>query len=149
MRPASRRAEQTRPLADALGPILAPIVRSREDPLQRVRLAWSEICGSVLSQHAAPLAIEDGLLVVGAHGDQWREAMFQQRLTLQARIRRCAPEVRGVRLRTLPVRAPTVAAAPEPAPPSDPRTQEIAHGGLRSALDGLLAAQRRRTPETR
>lgn len=142
-----RRDPIARRLADCLDAVTLPLAQGRRAPLERVRLAWSHILGPTLARHAEPLGFEKGFLVIGARGDDWREALFVQRAPIRRRLRQVLSSSRGFKLRTLPRANP----APRPVPPPpvvpDARTESIEDAGLRHAMAALLDARSRRTLE--
>lgn len=146
-----RRASSSTPfgqrLAECLDAVTLPLAAGRQAPLERIRLAWAHILGPTLSRHAEPLGFEDGLLIIGARGDDWREALFVQRASIRRRLRRVLAGSRGFKLRTLPRARPAPRPAPPPPIPVDARTADIADDGLRDAMAALLAARTRRAAE--
>jgi hypothetical protein len=121
----------------------------KQTPLVRLKLAWAGICGPLLARHCEPLHLENGRLVIGVGGADWREVLFQQRRPLQQRVRQVVAGIVDIRLVNRPgAGVPLPEAPPRSAPaPADPRTAEVSDAGLRSALDGLLAARQRRATE--
>ena len=114
---------------------------------QRIAVAWPVLVGSALAHLTGPGALDPvtGLLEVQVEAP-WREALFQERGRLLARMRAVEPRVAGVRLVTVPTGtlSALVPKAPprreSPPPPPDPRTSDIADVDLRRALDALTAS---------
>lgn len=128
-------------LTSCLDAILVPLARQRETPLERVRLAWTHILGAPLARHAEPLGFERGLLIIGARGPDWREALYVQRASIRRRLRGVLSDSRGFKLRTI-ARAPAARRVPPPPPrPQHPATLEIADAPLATALSDLLHAR--------
>lgn len=128
-----------RSLDTALPEILGPLAEANTRKFDRARLAWTEVCGPILARNTRPLEIKERLLVVGAFGPHWREALFSARKEIYAKLRRYVPSIRGIRIVSLP----PISEPPRPAPiprSVDPRpeTADIEHTGLRSAMDRLL-----------
>ncbi|MGK0358335.1 MAG: hypothetical protein ACI9U2_000619 [Bradymonadia bacterium] len=129
-------------LAECLGTVLLPLAQTRRSPIERVRLAWTNILGATLARHAEPLGFTPhGYLIIGARGADWREALYAQRAPIRRRLRAVLETSRGFQLRTIE-RAPKAERLPAPPPvPLDPRTADIDDSGLRQALSSLLAAR--------
>jgi len=143
-----RRRQAATALDEALSLLTLP-PGPKQTPLVRLKLAWAGICGPLLARHCEPVSLESGRLVIGVGGPDWREVLFQQRRILQQRVRQVAAGIIDIRLVNRPgagVAPPEAPALPPPVAP-DPRTIDVIDAGLRSALDGLLAARQRRTGE--
>jgi hypothetical protein len=116
-------------------------------PLEAIRMAWPTVVGADLARIAAPGRVDPvtGLLEVQVEAP-WREALYRMRHLLIDRVRSVGPEIRGVRLVTVPVgtlrppapATPAARAAPEMAP--DARSAGVEDESLRAALDGLCRA---------
>lgn len=128
-------------LPDQLARLVEPLARGTADPLRRIRLAWGRICGMPLARHIEPLRLEGATLHVGARGAVWRDAVFHQRSTLLANVRRHAPKTERIWLHTLEGQPPTSRPAPTPTRLTA-RTEGISDHGLRMAMEGLLATRR-------
>ena len=128
-----------RSLDTALTEVLGPLAESRRRHLERARLAWAEVCGPTLARHTQPLEIRDRLLVVGAHGADWREALFTARKAIHQKLRGYLPNLRGIRVVSLPPHSePPAPASPPRRVAPHPGTADIEHPGLRAAMDRLL-----------
>ena len=134
-------------LAECLSAVLVPLAKTRRAPLERVRLAWTNILGAGLARHAEPLGFTHGYLIIGARGVDWREALYAQREPIRRRLRAVLADSRGFKLRTIE-RAPR-AERPPPTPsvPMNPLTEGIGDPALRQALSNLLAARDKRAAE--
>lgn len=131
-------------LAECLGSVLLPLAQTRRQPIERVRLAWTNILGATLARHAEPLGFSQGYLLIGARGADWREALYAQRAPIRRRLRAVLADSRGFKLRTI-ARAPTAERAPPAAPvPLNPLTAGIDDAELRQALSALIAARDKR-----
>ena len=128
-----------RSLDTALNEVLGPLAQSRRRHLERAQLAWAEVCGPTLARHTQPLEIRDRLLVVGAHGADWREALFTARKAIHRKLSGYLPSVRGIRVVSLPPHSEPPPPVPAPRAVSPhPDTADIADPGLRAAMDRLL-----------
>ena len=137
-----------RGLDTALPEILGPLAENHRRQFDRARLAWAKVCGPALARHTRPQEIRDRLLVVGACGPHWREALFSARKELHQKMRRYLPSLRGIRVVSLPPLSEPKASVPPPpvvAPRAD--TEDIESPGLRAAMDRLLDSWERRQRE--
>ncbi len=134
------------PLTQTTAPMLASFATLRRSPLDRLKLAKDVIFGPLLARHAAFIAIEDDMAVVAVPSD-WRDAVFQSRITLSRRVRTYCPKLRGIRLVNAPLIAPKSPSLPDSPPPPSPRTASIADPQLRAAFDALLAARAQKASE--
>lgn len=143
----TRRTSTPDRLAECLGTVLLPLAKARRAPLERVRLAWTNILGATLARHAEPLGFSHGYLIIGARGSDWREALYAQRAAIRRRLRAVLETSRGFKLRTID-RAPK-AERPPPEPPValHPSTEGIDDPALRQALSSLLAARDKGKPQ--
>lgn len=129
-------------LADCIGSVLLPLAETRRRPIERVRLAWTNILGATLARHAEPLGFTDqGYLIIGARGEDWREALYAQRAPIRRRLRAVLKTSRGFKLRTIPRAPKAERPLPPPPVPLDPRTAGIEDDDLRQALSSLIAAR--------
>jgi hypothetical protein len=133
-----KRRRDTASLQDVIPALLDRVSAETRDPLPRLRLSWQSICGGAAALHSEPLSFEDGGLIIGVRGKQWRDALFHDRVLLKNRVRAVTPQVRWIRLRSLATRPLPPSPPPPPPPPQDARTADIEDAALRRALDGLL-----------
>ncbi len=134
-----------RSLDTALPEVLGPLAEGHQRQFDRARLAWTEVCGPTLARHTRPQEIRDRLLVVGACGPHWREALFTARKEIHKKLRRYLPSIRGIRVVSLPpLSEPPKPIAPNRAVAPREDTEGIEAPGLRAAMDKLLDSWERR-----
>lgn len=144
--PAPRRAQKLSCAGSAAGFALDQLAQAQPSPAAKAALSWSEICGQPLARFAQPLGFEDGFLIVGVSGGGWREALFQERALVIARLRARDPRIRGFRLTALPPPAPAAAQPAQREPKAHPQTADIEDLELKRACDRLLEARAQRPP---
>ena len=70
----------------------------RDDHLAALWQDWPSIAGAHLSPHCRPLALQRGILTVGASHPQWRQALQYNRPQLLSALTRAGHAVRDLRI---------------------------------------------------
>lgn len=144
-----RRSKQ-RPQVKSVTEALAALVDElpgHGGTLDTLKLKWSALCGPALARFTEPKSLLKGRLDVMAYGPHWRDALEVQRQQILARVRRIAPEVTWIWIRTGPPKI--IRVTPTPPVEPDPRNADVEDEALRGALDALCAAVARRNEEER
>lgn len=72
-----------RPLAEVLQEIVRELGLQEALALQMLRRRWQELLGSPMAEHLWPVALKEGVLLVGAAEPLWHQEMrFQEGLSL-------------------------------------------------------------------
>ena len=102
----------------------------------------------MLSSHSTPKVLNANVLLVETSSLQWSDAIANIHDSLVAQCRRVVPELEAIETIAAPTPEPPVA-SPATEPEARLETEDIAHDGLRNALNGLLEAveiRRSKTP---
>ena len=70
----------------------------RDDHLAALWQDWPSIAGAHLAPHCRPLALQRGILTVGASHPQWRQALLYNRPQLLSALTRAGHAIRDLRI---------------------------------------------------